>query len=184
MNDIVFRKSRAAVTDVIEKAVLSDLIGYFFHTSDKFRSEYKNIHIRKIQTILDLLGRIAEIQRYCKSTCFQDAEINGKPFQTVHEENGNLVSLLNTAFQEKIGETIGFFIKYVPGDFPAVVRCPLGLDEFKFFPCDTSCLRHFRIDLHKTDVVSVKTTVFFQYFCDRHWNPLRLFYLRFHASNR
>ena len=169
MGNIILSKTRTAITHIVQKPVFPDFIGYFLYTADKFRTEYQDVHISQIQAILDLISRITVIQGNSQCTCFQDTKIDRKPLQAIHQKDGNFISFLDTTFQKQVGKAVGFFVEDIPCNLTPVIGGTFRLDQFKFFPCDPPGLRQFRVDLHKTDFISVQTAILFQKLSNRHF---------------
>ena len=130
------------------------------NTSRKFRTEDNEIRVGKLKTVFDLVCGITVIQRNRQCTRLEDTEVNGKPFNTVHQKDGDLVTLLYASGQEQIGKTVCLFIEITPGDLAAIRLVGIRLDQRVFLPGKAGLLFQLGIDLHKTDVVGVKIRIF------------------------
>ena len=175
MSHIVFCEAGAAVSNEIKQTMLSDLVSDAFHTADELRTEDQDIDIRQIQTVLDLIRSIPEIQRNSQSAGFQDTEIDREPFEAVHQKNGNLVAFFDSTGEQKIGKTVRFLIEDAPCDLSAVVGGAFGLDQVIFLPGDSSRFGDLGVDLYQSDFIAVEICVSFQQFCDGHDGFLSLF---------
>ena len=134
----------------------------------ELRSEKQVIHVGQLQAVLDLLSRVAEIQGHGHGAGFQDPEVDGKPLQTVHEQDGHLVPLVHVAGQQKIGQPVGLAVELRPGHFGTETPRPAGFDESVFSPGRVTFFQFLRIDLHQSHVIAVKLGVPRQNFGDRH----------------
>lgn len=168
VHGVILGEAGTSIAHIVEQAVFSHFICDLFHAADELRPEEKNVYLRQVQAVLNLVRRVAEVQGNGQGSGFQDSEIYGKPFQTVHKKDGYLISFFYPPLQQQIGHAVGFFIKDTPGDLPAVIGRPHRLDQLKFSPGDPAGFRHLRVDLHKTYVVSVELCVSFQELCDWH----------------
>ena len=145
-----------------------NIVRDLFYPADKFRTENQNIRFRKIDTVFDLICGIAEIERDRDCTGFEDAEIDRKPVQTVHQEDRDLVTLNDSAGNEKIRDTVCLFFKDAPGDLRAERHFISRLNQLEFLPGCQFWSLNLRIKFHKSDVVRKHMRVFFQKICDKH----------------
>ena len=69
--DVILGKARAViVADIVEQAVFADLVCNLLDTADKFRTEDQNVCLCQLDTVFDLIGGIAEVQRNCDRSGF------------------------------------------------------------------------------------------------------------------
>src|SRR5699024_7661323 len=101
------------------------------------------------------ISRKSVVEGYCYGSCFQDAEIYWEPLETVHHQDGNSVSFFYASAQQHVGNSVGFFIKDVPCDFPSI-WCRRNLrNKVVFLPCFFSGVLSQRIKLHQRHFFSV-----------------------------
>ena len=135
----------------------------------KLRTEHKGFHIRQTQAILDLLGRITEVERYCQTSRLENAEIDGQPFQTVHQQNSYLGTFFQPPAQQQIGETVGFFIKLAPGHFPAIGGVGTGaLNETELPPGHRLVPLVRGVDFHQSRFIPIQPGIALQKVCNDH----------------
>ena len=165
---IVLGKNGAGVTYIVQQGILVQLVGNGLHTDDEFGTEEQNIHIGKAHAIADFLGGIAEVQRHSDGAALQNAEINGQPLQTVHQQDADLLTTADAAAQQQIGNTVGLFVKDRPRDFTAVGSGGGGLNQLILLPGHSLRLLDLRVDFNQGNLVSVELTVTLQQIGDRH----------------
>ena len=113
----------------------------------------EHVGIRKLKAVLDFIRSVAEVERNSHATSLENAEIDGQPFKAVHEQNGNLVALLQSAAQKEVGETVRLSVELLPSDFTAERLERIGLYERILTPSGIALLKLLRIYLHKGDIV-------------------------------
>ena len=84
-----------------------NLILHLAHAGDELRSEDHHGTIRQIGAVTDLLGAVAVVHRHGQGAGLQNTEIDGQPFQTVHEQDRYPIAPADAAGEEKIGKTVG-----------------------------------------------------------------------------
>ena len=177
---VALGKGGAVLAHIDHQAVLHDMLGNGLQTADELRAEHQHVHLRQVAAVLDLIGGVAEVQRHGQGAGLQDAEVDGQPFQAVHQQDGHLVALPDSAADEHVGKPVGLFVKHAPGDLPAIGRSLRGLDQGVFLPGHSPVVLLFRVQLHQGHFVPVQLPVALQVFCNRHVNaPPRLFFLWF-----
>ena len=159
---VVFSECRTVVTYVEDKLYLWNIFSYLFHTSDEFRSEDDSVCISKIETVFDLGRCVSVIERYCKSTCLEDTEVDREPFEAVHKKYAYLVALLDTAAHEKVCTSVSLFVENAPCDLTAVCLFAALFNEFIFLPGYTSHFSNFRIYFNKCSSVTELFCVVFK----------------------
>ena len=158
---VVLCERRTVTAHIEQNAVLADGFCDGLHSADKLRPEYQNIHICQIHAVLDFLGAVPEVHGNCQCAGFQDAEINGKPLQAVHQENCHLVTLFHATAHQQLCKTIGFFVEHVPCDFTAIPERGGRLNQIVVLPQNPTLLLNLWIDLDKADIIGVFSGVFF-----------------------
>ena len=142
------------------------------HTLYELRTKDQHPHVGQIQAVLDLVGGVAVVHGHYDSARLQYAEVHGKPLQAVHEQDGHLVSPLNAAGQEQVGESVGADVKIPPGHLAAVALTLGGLDQIIFPPGRILLGLIGGVDLHQRHLVGVQSGVLFQIFGNGHGKPL------------
>ena len=132
-----------------------------FHAPDKFRSEHQMLGIRFFETVGNLVGGVAIVQRNGNGTRFEDTEVNGKPLQAVHEQDRYLGAFHNPSGKQKIGEAVGFFVKFLPGHLASSTDSG-GLRQSKFAPGFSAFSVGTGVDLHQRHAVGRIRGVSFQ----------------------
>ena len=150
---IAVRKRRTVVSDIENIPNPGDPVQHRLDPTGEFRTEDKRVNVGQRQAVQDLICIIAIIQRYSQSAGFQNAKIDRKPFQAVHQQNGDLISLFDAAGQKQIGEAVCFDVKFAPGHLLAESAAPGGFDQGVLAPCDVRHGLDFRVDLHKGDFI-------------------------------
>ena len=117
---ITLGKGGAAVSHINQQPAFAELSFYGLNTTDKFRPEKQDMYLCQICAILNLFGVKAKVKGHGNGSCFQDAEINGQPFQTVEHQDRYPVPLLNPPLNQHVGHSIGLLVKYAPGNLSPV----------------------------------------------------------------
>ena len=146
--------------------MVGDIVRDLFDTADKFRTENQDVRFSQIDAVFNFICGITEIERDGDSSGLEDAEIDRKPVQAVHQKDRDLVALDNTAGDEKVSDAVCLFFKDTPGDLRAERNFIQRLDQFKFLPCSQLWSLNLRIEFHKRYVIGILTGVFFQKICD------------------
>ncbi len=148
--------------------MVGDIIRNLLHTSDKFLSEDEDISLRKIDAVFNLVRRVTEIQRYGDGAGFEYSEIDRQPVKAVHKKDGNLVALYDTAGNQKIRDTVCFFIKDAPRDLCTIRNLAQRLDQFVLFPGGEFGHFDLGIQFDERYVIGIFPGVFFQKISDKH----------------
>ena len=159
MTEIILRVARAGIADEEQKMVGVKVVDDILNASDKLGTIEKDIRIRFIDAVFDLIGSVAEIQGDSNSSRLQDAEIDRQSLQAVHQKDRDFLAFLNATGHQEIGNTVRLLVKDRPGDLAAVELAPCRLYELILLPCDSLALCYGRIDLHQGDIISVKLAV-------------------------
>ena len=170
--DAVLGVAGAILADVEAHPHAGDVVCDGIHTADKLRTEDQDLHIRQLQTILDLVGGISEIHGHGHTAGLQDAEIDGQPLQAVHQQDGHLGALLQAAAEEQIGEPVGPAVKILPAQLPAVGGIRAAFDQIEVPPGHGLVPLLGGIDLHQGTFAAVKSGVSFQKVSNNHGKPL------------
>ena len=165
---VILRVGRAGIADKVQKHVVLQLGCDILDAADELGAVEQDVGVRSLQAVVDLLRGKAEIQRHRQGAGLQDPEIDGEPFQTVHEKHCALLASLDPAFQKHVGDTVRFLVKHGPGDLAAVIGGRRRLDQLILLPCDSLIFLELRIDLHQSYLAPVQLAVSLQQICDRH----------------
>ena len=129
-------------------------------TADEFRPEDQDLHVGQIQTVRDLVRSVAEVERHRDAPSLEDAEINGQPLQTVHQQNADLRAAFHAAAEQEVCEPVDPAVKITPGELPPVRRVGLRLgDEARFTPGDSAVTLLRGVDLNERGVGTVESCV-------------------------
>ena len=150
---ITVRKRRTVVSDIENIPNSGDPVQNCLDPSGEFRSEDKSVNIGQRQTMQDLVRIITVIQRYGQSAGFQNAKIDGQPFQTIHQKNGDFIPFFDAAGQQQIGEAICFDVEFAPGHLLPESPAPGGFDQGVLTPGDVRNRLDIRVDFHKSDFI-------------------------------
>ncbi len=157
---IAVRKGGAVFPHIKEVFHLGNAVADFFHTADEFRAEDEHGAVRLIQAVLDFICGIAVVERHRHGAGTQGTEIHRQPFQAVHQKDSHLVAFFQAAGEQQIGEAVGFFLKFLPGNFPAEGFARLGLHEGIFPPGDAAFGFKAGVDLHQRHFIGVELCIF------------------------
>ncbi len=127
----------------------------------EFGAEHEGARIGKVNAVSDLFGRVAEVHGHGEGAGLEDAEVDGKPLETVHEQDTDFVAALDAAGHEQIGETVGAGIKFAPCYLAAVFLAGHSLDQRKLLPCYFLFRAIGGIDLDQCDLVGIEARVTF-----------------------
>ena len=141
------------------------------HALGELGTEHQHPRIGQIQTVLDLVGGVAVVHGHHDSPRLQHAEVDGEPLQAVHEQDGHLVTPLDPAGEQEVGETVGADVEIPPGHLAAVPLTLGGLDQIIFPPGSALLGLIGGVDLHQSDLVGVEPCVSFQIFGNGHGEP-------------
>ena len=160
---------RAALAHIEQGLNGGNIIGNGIHPADKLRAEHQHIHVRQLQTILNLVAAVAEVHGHSDAAGFQDTEINGQPLDAVHQQNGHLGSLLQTAAQQQIGKAVGPAVEILPAQLPAIGGILAGAFDQVKIPPGHGLVPLFRgVDFYQAALLAVKPGITFKKICDYH----------------
>ena len=165
---IRFREGRAVFADVEQRADFRNLRADGFDAADEFRPEDEHFDVRQIEAVFDFIRRVAEVQRHGHAAAFENAEIDGQPFEAVHEQNADFGAFRHAARQQEVGETIGLLVELGPCHFGAEGIDVAAFDQGVFTPIGMVFFKFLWVDFDKRHVISVKRGVFLQDFRNRH----------------
>ena len=165
---IILREGRAVLSHIDEETVHMQLLLDGLHTADKLRPEEHHIHLREIRAVENLIGGIAEVEGHGDGAGLQNTEIDGKPLQAVHHQDGNLLSTADAAGKQEIGHPVGLLVENSPGNLSPVGNGGGRLDQGIFLPGNPSRLLLSGIQLHQGNLVSVELAVSLKVICNRH----------------
>ena len=172
---IAVRKGGAVFPYIEQVFHLGDAVADLFHTADEFRAEDEHGAVRLIQAVLDFICGIAVIEGHRHGTGAQGAKVYRQPFQAVHQKDSHLIAFLQAAGEQQVGEAVGLFFEFLPGDFPAEGFARLGLHEGLFPPGDAAFGLEAGVDLHQRHFIGVEICIFCQYFGNGHGYDTFLF---------
>ncbi len=152
---VVLRKGRACIAVEEQQTLSGDPVRDLLDAADKLLAEDENIAVRLIHAVLDLVGCVAEIERYRKGSGLQDAEIDRQPLKAVHEKNTHLVILADTALKKQVRKTVCLLVEDTPGDLTAVWLGVRRLNQVILSPGDSAVIGLRRVDLDKSAVFRV-----------------------------
>ena len=108
------------IADKKQQPSFHNPVSDFLNTSDKFRSEQQNNWIRTDSDSIQSHRRRNEVHRNGERAGFEDTEIDRQPFDAVHQQDCDLITLADAAGEQHIGKTVCLFIEDVPGNFATV----------------------------------------------------------------
>ena len=121
-----------------------------------------------VHAVLDLGRGVPEVERHDRGAAFEDAEIDGQPLETVHEQDGDLVALLDATRDQQVGKAVALLVEDAPGNL-APVGLGLGtLDEVVITPGDVLWLADLRVDFDKRHIIAVCSGIAAQKIDNRH----------------
>lgn len=103
---VVLGKGRAVLPHVEEQPAVGDLGGDLLDASGELGTEDEYVDVCLLDAVGDFLGGIAEIERNGSGPALEYAEVDGQPFKTVHEQDGDLVALLHATREKQVGEAV------------------------------------------------------------------------------
>ena len=165
---IAFRESGAGVAHEDQHAGRAQPVGYGFDAADEFRSEEHHVHVGQFRAVEDLIRRVAEVEGHRDGPAFEDAEIDGQPFQAVHHQDGHFLSPADAALQQHVGHAVGLFVEYAPGDLTAVSLAGGRLDQVVFLPGNVPVVFLLGVQFHEGDFTAVQLAVALQVIGDGH----------------
>ena len=159
------RERRAVLADVEPRPDLRDAVDDLLDASGELGAEHQRARVRKLEAVLYLVRRVAEVERHGHAARLQDAEVDRQPLEAVHEEDGDLVAALVSAREEEVREPVGLLVEVAPSHVGAVRPVRGGLNKLRLPPgLVPSVVR--RVDLHKGDVARPLGRVALQYLGD------------------
>jgi len=163
-----FREGGTVFADEEERFDIGQLVADRLDSSDEFGSEDEIARIGEPEAVFDFVRGVAEVQRHGDRARLENPEVDREPFEAVHEQNRDLVSLFDPAAQEQIREAVGEFVELLPRRGAAQSdRMTRRLDEIEVFPRDAArrVLRLGR-EFDEADVGTVKERVSLENFGD------------------
>jgi len=155
-------KIGAAAADVVVFADFGHPVPHRLHPVDELPPEHEQRRVREVDTVSDLLGCVAVIERDGQRAGFEGTEVNGQPFQAVHEKDGDLVALFYAVGHEEVGEAVGAPVKIFPRDLAPVGAVQIRLHQVEFLPVEFPALFVPGVYLYEGRLVSVELRVLFQ----------------------
>ena len=159
---VILGKARAGIPVEEQQALVGNTVRDLLHAADELLSEDQDVALREIHAVLDLLRGIAEIQRDRQRAGLQGPEIDRQPLQAVHQEDPDLVALLDAALQQQIRETVRLLVEDPPGDLSAVGAVRRGFHEAVLSPGHSPVVFDRGIHLDESDVLRIQFAVLFQ----------------------
>ena len=120
------------------------------------------------EAVLDLVGGVAVVHGNGHRAGLENPEVDGQPFQAVHEQDGDLGALADASGKKEVGEAVGRSVELPPGHLPARVLEGVGLHEFVLTPGDFALVLDLGIDADEADLVAVELGVPREYLGDEH----------------
>ena len=163
-----FREGGTVFADEEERFDIGQLVADRLDSSDEFGPEDEIARIGEPEAVFDFVRGVAEVQRHGDRARLENPEVDREPFEAVHEQNRDLVSLLDPAAQEQIREAVGELVELLPRRGAAQSdRMARRLDEIEVFPRDAArrVLRLGR-EFDEADVGTVKERVSLENFGD------------------
>ena len=159
---IALREDRTVLADVKARLHLRHLVRNLFDAADELRSEHERLGIRQVQAVLDLVRRVAEVERHGHAARLEDAKVNRQPLKAVHKQDRDLVALLIAAREEEVREAVRLLVELLPRQLLAVSPVWNGLDKIRLLPGPVlSVVR--RVDFDQRHVIAPFEGVPFQY---------------------
>ena len=135
----------------------------------EFRAEDEHLHVREVEAVGDLFGGVAEVQGHGEAAGLENAEIDGEPFEAVHQEYADLGAALHAAREQEVGKAVGLGVELGPGHLAAVREVGAGvLDKAEVAPGDGVVALFGGVDLHERHFVAGEACVLFKEVCDDH----------------
>ncbi len=88
--------------------------------ADEFGPEHQQVGLGQVETVGDLLGGVAVVQRHRHRPGPQDTEIQRQPLQAVHQQQGDLVTFVDIFAHQQIGTAGCHLVELAPCHLPAV----------------------------------------------------------------
>ena len=146
-------KARAVVADVEARLEARHAVDDLLDASRERRPEHERVRIGQFETVPDLLRRVAEVERHGHAPRAEDAEVDRQPVEAVHQEDRDLLALLEAAREEEVRKAVRLLVELLPRDLAAERRDRRSLDQRILAPRRVVVLQLLRIDLDKRDVV-------------------------------
>ena len=162
------REGRAVVPDIEAQAHARHAVRNRLDAARELGPEHERVGVGEFEAVLDFVRRIAEIQGNRETARLQDAEVDRQPLQAVHQQNSDLVALLETAAEQEVGEPVRLHVELAPRDFTAEGIQRARFDEGVLAPGRLAVLKLLRIDFDQGDVVRPLLGVPFKDFRDLH----------------
>ena len=150
---VALREGRTVLAHVKTRLHARDAVGDLLDASGELGTEHEHVRVCKLQAVLDLIRRVAEIERHREAAGLERAEVDRQPLQAVHQEDRDLVALGESAGEQKIREAVGLLLELRPGDLGAELLNRRTFDQRIFAPGRAAGLKLLRIDLDEGDVI-------------------------------
>ena len=160
---VALREGRAVVAHVEPHPHARHAVGDLLHAPDELRPEHEHVRIGKLKAVLDLVRRVAEVERHGHAAGLQHAEVDRQPLKAVHQQDGDLVAPLESAAQEKIREAVRLLVELRPGDLAAERLKRARFDERILTPGGVPLLQFLRVDLDQRHIVWPFARIALQY---------------------
>ena len=171
---VTLRKRRALFAHEKHTFNLFELAEDGFHAPDELFAEHQHADVRKVKAIFYLFRRIAVVERHRKPARFQDAEINGQPFEAVHKQNADLLSPAQSARKQQIGKPVRQIVELFPSHFTAVFLVRSDLHQRVILPGELMFFFELGVYFDEARFIPVKVRVPLQKLCYRHNFPFIL----------
>ena len=158
-------ESRTILADVEPRPDLRDAVHDLLDAAGELRAEHQCARVGKLEAVLDLVRRIAEIERHGHAARLEDAEVDRKPLKAVHQQDRDLVASLVSAREEEVGEPVRLLVEVAPRHVGAVCPVRNGLDELRLLPGLVPAVVR-RVDLHQSDIARPFRCVALEYLGD------------------
>ena len=165
---VVLREGRAVLAHVEQQAMRLDGRDDLLDAPGELRAEDEDVDVGLVHAVLDFGRGVAEVERHDRGAAFEDAEVDGQPLEAVHEQDGDLVALLDATRDEQVGKAVALLVEDAPSDL-APVGLGLGaLDEVVVAPGDVLGLADLRVDFDEGYLVAVCSCIAAQKIDNRH----------------
>ena len=141
------------------------------HAGNELRPEHQHLDVGKIQAVLNLVAGIAEVHGNGDAAGLEHAEVDGQPFQAVHQQDAHLGAPLDAPAEQQVGKAVGAAVKIPPAHLAAVGDAGMGaFDQIEVAPGDGVVPLVGGIDLHQRGLGTVQPGVSLQEIRDDHLN--------------
>ena len=134
------------------------------HPLRELRPEHQHGNLGEVRAVGDLLVGVPVVHGHGQGPGLQNAEVDGQPFEAVHEEDPHLVPLLHVPGEQEVREPVGLGVELPPGHVPAIAALGAGLDEGILPPGHLRGGAGGGVDFHQSHLVGEEFGVLFQCF--------------------